>query len=223
MFLVAVVVAAVVSATGSSASAGSPPDGTYNYSITQAGSPIGTSTVTIKRSPDNISVHETETLGDLNYVVDETLDANTLDPKTYVATYTKGTGSQTARVTFDHTGATVTFDGVAGNQFFGLPSGVKNAYVLESSIMTGFLMLPAQLHASRVNQFLQIMPSEVAQVTSRVSGATAGPRPDSLPSGDISLSIGSGRVNFDEWYDPNTYVLHAVSVPIQDVLIKLTK
>jgi len=222
MFLVAVVVAAAVSAAGSSTGAGTPPDGTYNYSITQGGSAIGNSTVTIKRTPDNIALHETETLGQLNYVVDETLDANTLNPKTYVATYTKGTGSQTARVAFDRTGATVTFDGIAGNEFFALPAGVKNAYVLESSIMTGFLMLPAQLHASRANQFLQVMPSEVAQLTGRVSGATAGPRPASLPSNDVSLSIG-GRVSFDEWYDPNTYILHAVSVPIEDVLIQLTK
>lgn len=221
MFLAAVI-AAAVGASASSGGAAAPPDGTYNYSITQSGSPIGTSTVTLKRSAGSITIHESETLGAVSSVVDETLDAGTLDPKTYLATYTKGGGSQTAHVSFDRAGATITLDGVPGNTSFNLPAGIRNAYVLESAIMTGFLMLPAQIHSSRASQFLQVVPSDVAQLTGRVSQTTAGPRPADLPSGDVSLAIG-GRISFDEWYDPNTYVLHAVSVPLQDVLIKLTK
>lgn len=221
MFFAAVIVAAAIGGAGSEG-AGAPPDGTYNYSITQSGSAIGTSTVTIKRSVGGIAIHETETLGQESFVVDETLASDTLNPKTYVATYVKGTGSQTARVEFDRTGATVTLDGVPSSSFFSLPAGVPNAYVLELSLMTGFVALPAQLRATKASQFLQIVPSQVISLTSRVSSVTAGDRPADVPSGDVSLTIG-GRVSFDEWYDPNTYILHAVSVPIQDVLIKLTK
>ena len=69
---------------------------------------------------------------------------------------------------------------------------------------------------------MQIIPSGVESLTSRVTGQTAGPRPTGVPASDTSLSIAS-HVNFDEWYDPSTFVLHDVSVPIQDVQIKLTK
>jgi hypothetical protein len=218
LFLAAVVAATVAAAPAN----GSPPDGTYNYSITQSGSQIGTSTVTLKHSGTDLTVHESETMGDLSFVVDETVDAATLAPETYVATYTKGTGSQTARTTFDRTGATVSFDNVPGTQFFPLTSGLKNAYVLELSILTGLFLLPAQIHESNASQFLEIIPSDVASLTNRVSSQATGPRPAGVPNTDASLSVAS-RSNFDEWYDPGTYLLHDVSFPTQDVLIKLTK
>jgi hypothetical protein len=167
-------------------------------------------------------VHETETLGTLSFVIDEVLDGATLNPKTYVASYTKDTYTQTARGAFDRSGATISFDGVPGNQVFPFTDGNKNAYVLEQSLLTGFFMLPAQIHAAQVNQFMQVVPSQVLTTTSRISPTTAGPRPANLPAQDVPLSVDS-KVNFDEWYDPNTFVLQAVSVPIQDVIIKLTK
>jgi hypothetical protein len=218
LFLAAVVAATVAAAPAN----GSPPDGTYNYSITQSGSQIGTSTVTLKHAGADLTIHESETMGDLSFVVDETVDAASLTPKSYVATYTKGTGSQTARAAFDRTGATVSLDNVPGTQFFPLTGGLKNAYVLELSIITGLFLLPAQIHASNASQFLDIIPSGVASLPNHVISQAAGPRPAGVPNGDASLSIAS-RVNFDEWYDPTTYVLHDVSIPMQDVLIKLTK
>jgi hypothetical protein len=221
MLLIGAVIAAVVGAAAPSGTA-APPDGTYTYSITQAGTQIGTSTVTIKRSSAGISVHEDQTLGVLNFVIDETVDGTTLDPTVYVATYSHGAGSQARHVAFDRTGATVSLEGVSGSQFFPLTDPLKNVYVLESSILTGYFLLPAQIHASKATQFLQIIPSEVESLTAHVSSQPAGSRPSDAPASAVDLSIGGG-VNFDEWYDPNTFVLNDVSVPIQDLVIKLTK
>jgi hypothetical protein len=221
MIFLAVVAAATIGAAPVGTAA-APPDGSYTYSINQSGSQIGTSTVTLKHTGSDISVHETETLGTLSFVIDEVLDATTLDPKTYVASYTKDTYTQTARGSFDRSGASISFDGVPGSQSFPFTDGSKNAYVLEQSLLTGFFMLPAQIHASRASQFMQVVPSQVLTLTSRINATTAGPRPAGLPAQAVPLSVGS-KVNFDEWYDPGTFVLEAVSVPIQDVLIKLTK
>jgi hypothetical protein len=221
MILLAVIAAATVSSAPVGGAA-TPPDGTYNYSITQSGSQIGTSTVTVKHSGSDITLHEAETMGTLTFVVDETVDGTTLDPKTYVASYTKDNYTQTARGAFDRNGATVTFDGVPGSQAFPLSGGNRNAYVLEQSLLTGFFLLPAQIHASRATQFMQVIPSQVLVLTSRIGATTAGPKPAQVPAQDVALAVQS-KVDFDEWYDPNTYVLQAVSVPIQDVLIKLTK
>jgi hypothetical protein len=228
VFAVAMVAASTLASNGPAA----PPDGSYTYAITQSGAQVGTSTVVVKRSPTGMSISENETIGNLTYTIEETLDPVTLDPRTYVATYLQGpdpqatgtqaTGSQTARVVVDPKGATISLDGVAGSQAFPLTSGLTKAYVLELSIMSGFLMLPAQIHASGASQFLQIVPSEVAAFPTRVGGPSAGPRPDGVPANDVELTI-SSKVAFDEWYDPNTFVLHDVSVPIQNVLIKLTK
>jgi hypothetical protein len=234
MMLVAALVATFLVASSGSTAAGSgstataPGDGTYNYSILQNGSPIGTSSVTVKRSDIGISLHETETLDQMNFAVDETLDAATLAPKSYVATYQRGAGSQTARVIFDDKGATMTFDGTNTNQPLPLPAGVKNGYVIEGALMTGFLFLPAQIHATKATDFAQYIPSKVLQGAGHVDSTGHPVRPAGVPAGDVSLSIRftvplGPSVNLDEWYDPATFALHAVSVPDQNVLMKVTK
>ena len=219
MFL-AVVVAAALS--GGSGNAPAPPDGTYNYSIIQAGTQIGTSSLILKRLANEITIHETQTLGDSSFIVDERVDASTLAPESYIATYSKGTGSQTARAGFDSKGATVSLDGVSGTQDFPLSGGVRNAYVVEMALMTGYFLLPAQIRQSRSSQFMQVIPSEVESMVTRVTPQALSPRPASTPANDASISVAS-KVDLDEWYDPGSLVLDTVAVPIQNVVIKRTK
>ncbi len=229
MLSVALVIATVLQAASGAAAtqaptnAAAPPDGTYTYSIAQNSAPIGTSTVTVKRTDAGITVHENETVNGSNFVADETLDAQTLAPKGYTATYPypQGSGSLTAHVSFGRGGATVRFDGIDGVSTIALPSGVHVGFVLELSLMTGFLFLPAQIEAANVAQFSQILPSRVLQQTSRVDKNQGSP-PTGVPANDVSIGI-AASVNFDEWYNPTTFVVHEVSVPSQNVLIKLTK
>lgn len=219
MLLAALLVAAAVSA-GSGAPA--PADGTYNYSIEAGSDKIGSSSVTVKRSDAGITVHETQTKGAFSFVVDEILDPSTLAHKSYIATYTKAGASQTIRVFFDRSGATVMYDRINGSSPLALPAGVKDGFIIEASLMTGFLFLPAQIHQANANQFGDLIPSQMFVFTNKVDATAKPARPDGVPKGDVSLSI-SGPVNYDEWYDPTTFVLHAVSVPIQNVVIRLTK
>jgi hypothetical protein len=228
LFLTALVVAAAVSASPSPApgsnGAAAPPDGVYTYTITQAGSALGKSSVTIKRSEIGLTIHEAETLsGSHSFVIDEILDALTLAPKAYVGSYSMGDDSTSvARAAFDRGGATVTIDGVPGTAPLPNPRGVRDAYVMEGSLVTGFALLPAQIHSSRATQFSEIVPRQVLQMIGRVEPHPGSARPNGVPAGDAVLSV-SSSVNFDAWYDPVTFVLHAVSVPSQQVLISLTK
>jgi hypothetical protein len=228
LFLAAFVVAAAVSAAPSPTpapnGAAAPADGVYNYTITQAGNSLGKSTVTIKRSDIGLTIHETETvLGTHSFVIDEILDALTLAPKAYVGSYSIGDDSPSvARAAFDRAGATITIDGVPGTAPLPYPRGVKDAYVMEGSLVTGFALLPAQIHSSRATQFSEIVPRQVLQIQGRVEPHPGITRPSGVPAGDAVLSV-SSSVNFDAWYDPATFVLHAVSVPSQQVLISLAK
>jgi hypothetical protein len=228
VFLAALVVAAAVSASPSPApaynGAAAPPDGVYNYTITQNGNAIGKSSVTIKRGEVGLTVHETETVqGTYNFTIDEILDTATLAPKAYSGTYSRGSDAPSvARAVFDKSGATVTIDGVPGTAPLPNPRGIKDVYVLEGSLMSGFALLPAQIHFSKATQFSEIVPRQVLQLTSRVEPHPGATRPNGVPSSDVVLSI-SGTVDFDEWYDPGSFVLHAMSVPSQQVLITLTK
>ena len=201
-----------------------PADGTYNYTITKGSDAIGKSSVTIKRTDIGLTIHEAETLtGGFSFVIDEIVEVATLAPKAYTGSYSKGSDAQTTvRAAFDRNGATVTIDGVPGTAPLPNPQGIKNAYVLEGSLVTGFAMLPAQLRASKAGQFSLIAPREVLQFVGRVDARAVASRPSGVPAGDVVLSV-SAPVNFDEWYDPATFVLHTVSIPSQQVLITLTK
>ncbi len=222
--LLAVLVAAALSATPAPPSAGAsaPADGSYSYTITQNGNDVGKSSFTIKRADVGLTVHETETVTPYNFVVDEIFDSETLTPKAYTGVYARGTDTSTVHAAFDHSGATVTIEGTEGTAPLPNPPGVKQAYVLEGMLMSGFAMLPAQIHASKATQFSLIEPRAVLQFLAHVDPHPIASRPSGVPPSDALLSI-TGSVNVDEWYDPATFVLHALSMPSQQVLITLTK
>ncbi len=228
MLLAAVAVAATLGASpgptpASAAGASAPPDGSYNYSITQDGAEIGKSSLAIKRTDMGVTVHESETMQtSYSFVIDEIFDMATLAPRAYTGVYTRGTDTTTVHAAFDRSGATVTIDNTTGTAPLPNPPGIKDVYVLEGAEMSGFAMLPAQIHASRATQFSQILPRRVIQLVCRVDQHAGAARPSGVPAGDALLSI-NGQVNFDEWYDPVTFVVHALSVPSQQVLITLTK
>ncbi len=200
-----------------------PPDGTYTYSIQQTGSDLGKSTVKIARADIGITVHEEQQLqSSYTFIVDEIFDPATLSPRAFTGVYTRDTSSSTVRVAVDGGGATVTIDGTPGTASFPNPPGVKQTYLIEGTLMSGFAMLPAEIHASKATQFSLVAPRSVLQAVCSVDPHPIVTRPPSVPANDDVLSV-TGKVNFDAWYDPQTFVVHAVSVPSQQVLIILTK
>jgi len=234
MLVAAVLIAAAVSAASSTAAspaataggaggAPAPPDGSYSYSIQQGGTDVGKSSLKIQRSEIGISLHETQTLS-LSYTfnIDAIFDPASLAPRAFTGTYARGADSSTVRVAVDRNGATVTIDGVPGTAPFPNQRGIKNVYLLEGTTMSGFFMLPAQLHASRASEFSQVLPRTMLQFLGRVNPRPSAARPAGVPPGDAVLSI-SGQANVDEWYDPATFVVHAVSVPSQQLLLTLKK
>jgi len=209
-----------ISAAQSSFSA---PSGTYTYSVQQGGNDLGTATVSISHSDIGLTVHESQNLqSSLSYTIDEIFDATTLDPKAYTGAYARGTTATTVRVAVDSGGATVTIDGTSGTAPFPNPPGIKHAYLIEGTLMSGYVLLPAQLHASKVTQFSLISPRSVAQVVGNVDLHPVITRPASVPTADVALSV-TGKMNFDVWYDPTSMVVHAVSAPGQQLLITLKK
>jgi hypothetical protein len=48
------------------------------------------------------------------------------------------------------------------------------------------------------------------------------PRPASVPAGDVAVSVVSPTA-FSVWYDPQTFVMNELDVPLQNVTEKLVK
>ena len=230
LLVVAMLRAAVVAAGPSGtvtpaapAASAMPPLGTYTYSVQRSGSELGTSTVTIQRADIGLTVHEDQTLqGGYSYKIDEIFDASTLAPRAYTGVYGLGTSSTTVRVAVDASGATVTFDATSGTAPFPNPRGVKQTYIAEGTLMSGYVLLPAQLHATKASQFALVSPRSVVQMICTVDPHPSATRPVGVPANDVVLSI-TAKQSFDVWYDPATFVVHALSVPGQQVLITFKK
>ncbi len=207
MVLAALLLAAAVAAA--------PPDGTYKYTIEQTSTAIGSATVSVKRADVGIQVHETQEVklpsASRTYAVDETLDPGSLSPRSYVGTYTQDGTPIVFRMAFDAAGMRASVDGVSGATGVAMPSGTKSAFVVELSLMSGYLFLPAQVSAARTSKFAAVIPSQLAAVLNRVDSNMNPARPAGIPAQDVSLSISGGQMTYDEWYDPLTFVVHAVT------------
>jgi len=218
MILAAVLVAAAVAAA--------PPDGTYSYSLEQSSASIGSATVTVKHADAGIVIHETQDLklpsSTRSYAIDETLDPATLSPRSYTGTYTQDGTPAVVRMALAASGVRATIDGVSGVSSVTLPPGTRSAYIVELSLLSGYLFLPAQVNASHASKFAAVVPSELTAVVNRVDNNMNPIRPANIPGQDVSLSIG-GAVDYDIWYDPLSFTVHAVSVPTQNAVFRLTK
>lgn len=216
MVLAAFLVAAAVAAA--------PPDGTYSYTIQQTSNNIGTATVSVKHADLGIQIHESQDLkmasSTRSYAVDETLDPGSLAPRSYVGTYTQDGTPAVFRMAFDASGARASVDGVSGVTSVAMPPGAKSAFIVELSLMSGYLFLPAQVNAAKVTRFAAVVPSELDAVINHIDSNMNPVRPAGIPAQDVSLSVSGGQMNYDEWYDPLTFVVHAVT--FQNGVVRLT-
>src|SRR5690348_13072103 len=105
--------------TDARAAAAAPPDGSYKYSITRAGSTVGSTALTVGHAAPNVTIHEVETFGGVTETVDESLSAGDLTPTGYVSTFPVTSDvTVTARVAFYTGGARFTLDTVPGSTDF---------------------------------------------------------------------------------------------------------
>ena len=84
-------------------------------------------------------------------------------------------------------------------------------------------MLPAVLHAAGAKRFtLGILSAGQSIVGTVVDRAETPPAPDSAKPGDGTLTIDVGGLRVTYWFDPRTYLVHAVAIPKQNVEFRLT-
>jgi len=233
MFAAAFVAAALTVASASPApsaapsaaapGAAMPPSGTYTYSVQQAGNELGKSTVKIERSDFGITVHEDQALqGSYVYTIDQIFNPTTLAPRAFNGVYARGQSSSTVRVAVDSGGATVTIDGTSGAAQFTNPPGIKQLYLLEGTLMSGFVLLPASIHGYKPSQIGIVEPRSLLQVVGTIDPHPIVARPSGIAPTDVVLSV-TGKIAFDIWYDPGSFIVDAVSMPSQQVLITRSK
>jgi len=224
--LIAAGLFAVPMIAGAAAPAVAPPNGTYNFAIAQAGTKIGTSTVTVTRSMSAVTSHEVETFTQAAepLTVDQSLEPVALAPTSYSTTPCRLNAqvAVTAHVTFDANGADETVDGTSGATHFPLETGTSHMVVIDAAFMTGFLFLPAQVQAESLTTFTGLATCSATSLVYTVD-TTPQTRPSTVPAADANLTVdvkqGSATLIITEWYNPQTMVVDEVDVPASQIVI----
>ena len=200
--------------------AAAPADGTYTYDLTIAGQTT-TSTITVKRQADGI--HFTENSDIASHVVSAALVLNSasLAPAAYAATYDVGTPhSQDLAISFGGSVASVTTFGQQTTLV--AQPGAPHFVLLDGAMPTGFFVLPAVAAAARDASLTAINAGALTAVAVSLNRDLSIPRPASVPSGDVAVSVVTPTA-FSVWYDPQTFVMHELDVPLQNVVEKFVK
>jgi hypothetical protein len=201
-------------------SAPAPPDGTYYYELSVVGQP-STSTIKVERKSDGIHITDNSDL--TGHIVTATLvlNAASLAPASYAATYDVGTAHpQDVTISF---GTSVASVNTFGQQTtLAAQPGAPHMVLLDGALPSGFFALPAEAAAARDTSLTAINAGALAASVVSLNRTIAVPRPAGVPAGDVAVSVVSPTA-FSIWYDPKTFVMHELDVPLQNVTEKFTK
>ncbi len=197
-----------------------PPDGTYVYRATYAGSEIAKDTIVVTSSGTNVVVRDAGTISvqSVSALATTTFDAATLSETGYTADFTLPAGTQHTDVSFAPGDVTVRVPG----QIVSIKADPSAPLEFTGDNLAGsFFMLLAALHAHAAARFtLAALEGGVALV-SQVQPLANATRPPGVPSADIAADVTFGQAAQTFWYDPATYVVDAVEIPSQGAEIRL--
>jgi hypothetical protein len=215
--IAAVFLAAAVTA------AAAPPDGIYTYDIDAAGQ-ISQSTVTVKRDANGLHVDENTAIASKTATASLALDLTTLAPISYSAAYNPGSSSPSSvAIAFNGQGASETVDEQSGQPIPIAPLvGAPRLVVLDGALLAGFVMLPAIASISSDNSMTAIVAANGTAYPIVIDRKLKAAHPTTVPAGDTSVSVITPTA-FTIWYDPRTFIMDELDVPLQGVTETLRK
>lgn len=207
-------------ATGAQA----PPDGTYVYAIRQNGVAVGTSTIAVKRTDDGLRVHEIETVTvtGASDTADTNLDPVTLAPASFDVSFEVGGKPFKVHLAFQDDGAVESIEGRQTTTLVRYAPGTAGKLVLHRALASGFLFLPAHLHATRATSLTALVPAIADIMILQVDPNAKPARPSTVPPDDAVVAV-VGSLGFNEWFDPVSLVVHEIDIPSQKATYVLSK
>lgn len=198
-----------------------PPDGTYVYEATIGGSAVSTDRIVIKLSGASVIVTDAANVPpqDISAVTTSSFDAATLRQTAYTADFTLPTSTQHTDVTFAPGVVTVRVPGES------VPIRADASAPFEltgDGLGDSFVLLLASLHANSVQAFTLARLEGGFAIPSHLSPAPgSATRPRGVPSSDVATTVNFAQAQQIFWYDPATYTIDAVTMPTQNLLIRL--
>jgi alpha-beta hydrolase superfamily lysophospholipase len=200
-----------------------PPDGTYSYSLVAGGATLGTFTDVIDGTASGtVAVTESASVPVQQIAIRSMVryDARTLHETSYSADVTLPAGKQ-------HTELTVT---PAGMHVVATPGGMADIAPVAGTQLElsadnfagSFVLIPAIVHATGVTSFTLAALAGARAIAAHVVADPAPARPAAAAAGDANLAIEAAGIREIFWYDPATFVVHDIDIPVQHVEFQLT-
>lgn len=197
-----------------------PPPGTHRYEAFMSAKSVGKSTVTLARTDTGTKVDERSEahLPTGDSTSDSTMNLDgALSPTAYKASYTVQDSKMDVVVTFGNREATMT-EGT-DVKTFPLGGSSKSFVVFDTTMASGFFLLPAQMRVLADADTTALVPGTGVATFLNPIPDNKPLRPAEVPAGDASLSI-AGELPFVEWYDPQTLLVDEVQIPGQGLVVK---
>jgi hypothetical protein len=199
-------VAAVVLASAGGAAHGVLPSGTYTYQIFVESKPVATSKIVIDHENGSLQLTEASVLQG-----DPVATTRTVDPSTF-ATLKWDMNAQTSEDTVEIASGAGAWQ--HGPQTKTLAQAVPGPSIVFDFFAGAYPLIPAMLHATGAKAFnvycLCFTGFDVKPATVIPATATA---PPGVPKSDAVAAFEYDDAIVTMWYDPATFVLHAMDAP----------
>ena len=197
------------------------PPGTYRYSASLHGTGTGSWSLTVQLAGGDTEIDEDSTASVAGMQLAGTAAlvlGPDLSPVRYTATYHATGQVQTVNVVLTPASATMSGGAGGATRTLALEPKTQHFAVIDAGLLAGLFVLPAQLAAWRDASVTWLSPVTSEEQTISVAQGAAAPRPSGVPDQDAVLAM-QGSVPFTIWYDPQTFVPDAVSVPSLNALV----
>ncbi len=198
-----------------------PAPGTYRYTASMSGKPIGSWSVSVASDAAQTTIDESTSAQVLGMQLAGTASlvlGPDLAPLRYSGRYQTPNQSPSVSVTLTAGSATAVGALTTQPQQLALVASTHHFVVIEPGLLAGLFALPAQMAAWKESTVTLITPATAGVQPLTASTSSSSPRPAGLSPQEAVLSI-DHPIALTIWYDPTTLVPDEISVPSQNAVL----
>ncbi|HEY6325157.1 MAG TPA: hypothetical protein VIW73_01395 [Candidatus Cybelea sp.] len=198
-----------------------PAPGTYRYTASMSGQPVGSWSVSVTQDSGQTTIAESSDANVMGMQLAATASlvlGPDLAPLHYGGQYRTPTQTPSVSVALTPNSATVVGALTPAPQQLTLAAHTRRFVVIEPGLLAGLFALPAQMAEWKDPAVTWITPATAQAQLLTASPTSAGPRPAGLSAQEAVLSI-DHPIAVTIWYDPATLVPDEIAVPSQAAVL----
>jgi hypothetical protein len=198
-----------------------PAAGTYRYTASMSGQPVGSWSVSVTRDAAQTTIAESSNANVMGMQLAATASlvlGPDLAPLRYGGQYRTPNQTPSVSVTLTPNSATAVSALNDQPQQLTLAPNTQRFVVIEPGLLAGLFALPAQMAAWNDPMVTWVTPATAQAQALSASPSSSAPRPAGLSPQEAVLSI-DRPIAVTIWYDPATFVPDQISVPSQNAVL----